>query len=159
MVFVGICIVAAIALSFRSQDFSGGKSITMILYGLTGMIIGGTVSLLVTTTAPTACVTPHSVPLHNLVTAPSLYYVRSTYVNQTLTYFYLTQDKDDGFTSHSVTAGLGKVYETGGKPTVTTFTAQTNLPWRLLTIVSPEQTCSVVFKVPPGSIQNTFEVG
>lgn len=166
MLLLGIAVVAGLVAGFLithsdRSSILADYIVTMVGSTIVSLIIAFVLSIFVTLWAPVSCTSPHPTGLIRLSSAPdSHYYVNSQYINQDLTYFYFTKDSDGAIISHSVRAGLGKIYENAGEtPTVVTYSAETDLPWRLFMFMPTTWTCSVDFKVPPGTVQPSYQVG
>lgn len=134
----------------------------VVLFVFLGIFVGVMINFFIIILAPMDCIATPARSLHSLVSSDPRYYVESRYIDQSLVYTYFVEEPDGALTTHSVRAGLGKIYERSDvAPMVVVYQSQLISPWRQMAFLGADRTtvCSVNFTVPSGTVQPSYQVG
>lgn len=154
----GVFVILRVGAIFRSDYVFAA-----LLGGVAGFIISFVLSVVITVATPEYCTNSKETPLNSLSDSSITqghFYLGAGYFNQEAAFFYSIREADGGFTIHTIPARLAEVYQTSdGQPRVNTFTVEVDPHWAWAIIFPPSGDCDTHFFVPPGSINNSYQVG
>lgn len=86
------------------------------------------------------------------------FYLGSGYINSYLSYFYYTQDSDGAIIGNSLMANQVKIYQDDSRnPRIESYTYHLSGWWGFFFIAT--HGCTSIIHIPPGSINNNYQVG